>query len=146
MNARIFSSGWPCSGYRLISAVTRMSHLPSVTDCDPVVARIAEARVKRRRKIRRLVAEVEAAHAIVLVEHVACPELHAPRVPVAADAQIREAIRLRYLIVAVVEEELVHAGEIETRRPSRRRAVNGAQRVRVLRCVRLLAAGERRKQ
>src|SRR5215510_14370502 len=106
MNARIFSSGWPWSGYKLISAVTRMLHLPSVTDGDSILARVAETRVQRRRKIRRLVAEVEPPHEIVLVEEIARPELHAPRIPLTPDAQVREAVGLRHLIVAVIDEEL----------------------------------------
>src|SRR4051812_23197366 len=98
-----------------------MTSLPSVTDCDSGLTRVAEARVQRRRKVGRLVAEVKSAHEVFFVEEIARPELHAPRVPLATDAQVREAVRLRHLIVAVVVEELVHARQVEPRPPTRRR-------------------------
>src|SRR5512147_2748286 len=103
MKARIFSIGCPDSGYRLISAVTRMSHLPAVTQGQAKVTRVAEPRVQLGRKIRRLVAEVEAAHEVFLVEKVPDPELRGPAAPVAAHGQIREPVRPRHLIVPVVE-------------------------------------------
>src|SRR5438552_2114068 len=146
MNARIFSSGCPASGYRLISAVTRMLHLPAVTQGDAEVTRIAEPRVQLAGKIRWLVAEVEAPHEVLFVEQVADPQLRRPAAPVTADGQIREVVWLRHLVVPVVEKEPAHAGEIEPAPPTRRRAICGPERIRVARRVRLLAAFDQREQ
>src|SRR5207302_11283788 len=118
------------------------SHLESITNGDAVLTRIAEPRVQLVREVGRLVAEVEAAHEVALVEDVAAPERRAPAPPIAADLQVRARVRTRLDVVAVVVEERAHAAQIHASEPARRHAVLGAEGERVRRRVRLLAALE----
>src|SRR5204863_3411540 len=115
-------------------------HLPAVTQGEAEVPRIAKPRVQLALEIRRLVAKVEATHEVLLVEQVADPELRGPTAPVTADGQVREIVRLRHLIVPVVEKEPAHAGKIEPTPPTGGRAIGSPERIRVARRVRFLAA------
>src|SRR5882672_3321118 len=114
----------------------------SVVDRHTPLARVAEAQVKLVRKIRRFVAEEEAADRVAYVEDVPAPDRRAPALGRVAEAQVHQGVRVRLLVVARVEIEIVLARDVQVREPAAWMLVADRDRVFVLRSARLLPAVE----
>ena len=139
------------AGLRLLWPIVQLTSEPvsllqnSHLACHANLSRLAELDVALVLEQRRLIAEVEAAHDVALVEHVAAPQVHAPVIRLVAGLQMRERVSVGTLIVRRhVEVVVVDRNDVDARHPAERMPPRRIERELILRRMRLLARADLR--
>src|SRR3954468_18615487 len=91
------------------------------------LAWVAILQIQLDRKVRRLIAEVEALHRVRLVKDIAGPDTRAPSARVPAQPQIDQRARLRSLVMAGTEVKAILGLQIGARKDAHRMLVTAAQ-------------------